>query len=71
MNGIAMVAKAVARKVKGGGNEAEARARIGALMVAHQGDNLVHALVYEGFAGEAAAEKLAAWAGAVQAEIAA
>lgn len=61
-----LVEKAVAKKVAGGANPKEARKMLGELMAAQQGDNLVHALVYNGFAAEPAAEKLAAWAGEVQ-----
>lgn len=49
----------IARRVRGGANEAQSRALLAQLRVAHAGDNLAHALVHNGFATEAQARKYA------------
>lgn len=59
---IAHNEKMIARRVKGGANEAEARELLAELVKAHSGDNLVYALVYNGFATEAYAAKVVAFA---------
>lgn len=48
----------IARRTRGGYNAAESATLLDTLMAAHSGDNLVHALVYNGFATEAQASRL-------------
>lgn len=43
------IERMIARRVKGGGNEQESRALLADLMRNHEGDNLDHALTYNGF----------------------
>jgi hypothetical protein len=50
----------IARRVKGGANEAESRALLAELTAALSGDNLAHALVYNGFATGTQADAFAA-----------
>lgn len=49
--------KLINRRVNKGGNREESVALLAELLEAHEGDNLVFALVYNGFATEAAATK--------------
>ena len=43
------IERMVARRVKGGGNEQDSRALLADLLRQHTGDNLDHALAYNGF----------------------
>jgi len=49
----------VARRVRQGGNAIDSMLLLSELIAAHKGDNLAHALHYNGFATEAAAAKAA------------
>ncbi|KXO90991.1 Uncharacterised protein (plasmid) [Tsukamurella tyrosinosolvens] len=48
------------RRVAGGANREDSQALLAELLEAHAGDNLVSALVYQGFATEKQAKKFAA-----------
>lgn len=52
-----MTDQMIARRVRGGYNEAESRAQLVELLSNYTGDNLAFALCYEGFATEAKAYK--------------
>ena len=60
MTNTAAAAKLIARRVSKGHNAAESTAMLDDLIARHDGDNLVTALVYNGFATERTAQRFAA-----------
>ena len=59
MNITKTLTRMVERRVKFGANKMESADLLRDLLAAHKGDNLVHALCYEGFATELQATRLA------------